>query len=213
MTHSLRMSQRERTALCDTALQVGEDQPTLSGEWTVKDLVVHLLVREGSPTAAGIFLAPLARLTELESRRLGRRAFNVLVEKLRSGPPLYSPYAVPKLDSTLNTLEFFVHLEDIRRAQPEWSPRALPADDELLIWALVRTAGKGLTRKAPVGVTIENSTTGSTQLLKGGDPMVTVRGLPSELALYVFGRRPEADVELLGDTAAVAGLKDHSLGF
>jgi uncharacterized protein (TIGR03085 family) len=207
------MAQRERTALCDTALQVGEDQPTLSGEWTVKDLVVHLLVREGSPTAAGIFLSPLARLTELESRRLGRRDFTVLVEKLRSGPPVYSPYAVPKLDAVLNTLEYFVHHEDIRRAQPGWSARQLSGDDQRLLWSMVRTAGKGLTRRAPVGVTIENATTGSTHELKGGDSHVTVRGLPSEVTLYVFGRRPQADVQLVGADADVTLLRDHPLGF
>jgi len=119
------MAQSERAALCDLALQVGEDQPTLSGDWTVKDLVVHLLVREGSPAAVGILLSPLSKLTDLESQRLGRRDFAVLVEKLRSGPPVYSPYAVPRLDALLNTLEFFVHHEDIRRAQPDWSARDL----------------------------------------------------------------------------------------
>jgi uncharacterized protein (TIGR03085 family) len=213
MTQSLRMSQRERTALCDTALQVGEDQPTLSGEWTVKDLVVHLLLREGSPAAAGIFVSPLARLTELESRRIGRRDFTVLVEKLRSGPPLYSPAAVPRLDRILNTLEYFVHHEDIRRAQPGWEARVLPDADEKLLWAMVRHAGKGLTRGAPVGVAIRNATTGSTHRLRSGENTVTVTGLPSEVTLYVFGRRPQADVELSGDAAAVAGLTDHSLGF
>ena len=212
MTHSLRMAQRERTALCDTALQVGGDRPTLSGEWTVKDLVVHLLVREGSPAAAGIFLSPLAKVTDLESRRLGRRDLTVLVEKLRSGPPFYSPYAVPRLDAVLNTLEFFVHHEDIRRAQRGWSARSLPDDDQKLLWSMVRTAGKGLVRGAPVGVTIENATTGSTHQLKGGDSTVIVRGLPSEVTLYVFGRRPQAAVELLGDATAVADLRDHSLG-
>jgi uncharacterized protein (TIGR03085 family) len=212
MTSSPRMAQAERAALCDTALQVGEDQPTLSGEWTVKDLVVHLLVREGSPAAAGIFLRPLARLTELDSRRLGRRDFAVLVEKLRSGPPVYSPYAVPKLDALANTLEFFVHHEDIRRAQPEWSVRELSHDEELLTWSLLRTAGKGLTRRAPVGVTIQNAATGSSAVLRKGDRTVTLRGLPSELTLYVFGRRPQARVELLGDPDDVASLSGHSLG-
>ena len=212
MTRIPRMAQLERSALCDTALQVGEDQPTLSGEWTVKDLVVHLLVREGSPAAAGILLAPLAGLTDLESRRLGRRDFAVLVERLRSGPPVYSPYAVPRLDTVLNTLEFFVHHEDIRRAQPEWSARPLSPGHEKLLWSMVRTAGRGLTRGAPVGVTIENATTGSTAVLRNGDAAVTVRGLPSEVTLYVFGRRPQADVELVGDPAAVASLSDHSLG-
>ncbi len=129
MTHSPRMAQRERTALCDTALQVGEDQPTLCGEWTVKDLVVHLLVREGSPAAAGIFLSPLAGLTDAGvAAGSRRRDFAVLVEKLRSGPPR-ATRRTPSRSSTrsLNTLEFFVHHEDIRRAQPGWTAAATSA--------------------------------------------------------------------------------------
>jgi len=212
MTRTPRLAQTERAELCDLALQVGGDQPTLSGDWTVKDLVVHLLVREGSPAAAGIVVSPLARLTELESRRVGRRDFAVLVEKLRKGPPLLSPYAVPRLDALFNTLEFFVHHEDVRRAQPAWSPRVLGDEAEKTLWAMIRTAGKGLTRGAEVGITIENSVTGSTSVLKtGGDP-VTVRGLPSEVTLFVFGRKPQARVELLGDPGAVARLSAASLG-
>ena len=59
---------------------------------------------------------------------------------------------------------------------------------------------------------IENATTGSTAVLKDGDTLVTVRGLPSEITLFVFGRRPQAVVEVLGDPADVASLSDHSLG-
>jgi uncharacterized protein (TIGR03085 family) len=206
------MARTERTALCDAALQVGEDQPTLCGEWTVKDLVVHLLVRERSPAAAGIVLSPLARLTDLESRRYAARDFPVLVEKLRHGPPRWSPYAVPKLDATLNTLEYFVHHEDIRRAQPDWEPRRLSDDEQKLLWAMIRTGGKGLVRKAPTGVTIENSTTGSRAVLKGGADHVVVRGLPSEVTLFVFGRTAQAQVELSGTDEAVARLTDTSLG-
>ena len=207
-----RLAQAERTALCDTALQVGGDQPTLCGEWDVKDLVTHLLVREGSPAAVGIVVAPLAPATEARMRRLRKRDLAVLVEKLRGGPPIYSPYAVPKLDQTLNTLEYFVHHEDIRRAQPSWTARPMSDDDQKLLWAMVRTAGKGLTRTAPLGVTIENATTGSRAPLKSGDDVVTVRGLPSEVTLFVFGRKAVADVELLGDPDAVARLKETSLG-
>ena len=207
-----RLAQTERAALCDTALQVGQDQPTLCGEWDVKDLVVHLLVREGSPAAAGIVVKPLAKVLDLEMRRVGRRPFIELVEKLRHGPPVWSPYAVPKLDATLNTLEYFVHHEDIRRAQPEWTARDLDAENEKLLWAMVRTGGKGLTRSAPVGVTIENATTGSRAVLKGGEPSVVVRGIPSEVTLFVFGRKPQAEVELIGDDADVARLSGSSLG-
>jgi uncharacterized protein (TIGR03085 family) len=207
-----RMSQTERAELCDLALQLGGDQPTLCGDWTVKDLVVHLLVREGSPAAVGIVVSPLAGLTERVSRRIGRRDLSVLVEKLRNGPPRLSPYAVPKVDTVTNTLEFFVHHEDIRRAQPGWAPRTLGQDAEKLLWSMIRTTGKALTRRAPVGVTIENSVTGSRAVLKQGSPSVTVRGLPSEVTLFVFGRKPQARVELLGDDDAVARLSTTSLG-
>jgi uncharacterized protein (TIGR03085 family) len=207
-----RMSQTERAELCDLALQFGGDQPTLCGDWTVKDLVVHLLVREGSPAAVGIVVSPLAGLTERVSRRIGRRDLSVLVEKLRNGPPRLSPYAVPKVDTVTNTLEFFVHHEDIRRAQPGWAPRTLGQDAEKLLWSMIRTTGKALTRRAPVGVTIENSVTGSRAVLKQGSPSVTVRGLPSEVTVFVFGRKPQARVELLGDDDAVARLSTTSLG-
>jgi uncharacterized protein (TIGR03085 family) len=206
------MARTERTALCDLALQVGEDQPTLCGEWTVKDLVVHLLVRERSPGAAGIVLSPLSRLTALESKRFAARDFGVLVEKLRHGPPRWSPYAVPKLDRLFNTVEYFVHHEDIRRAQDGWEPRTLAADDEKLLWAMIRTAGKALVRNAPAGVTIRNSVTGSEVVLKNGDESVAVVGVPSEVVLYVFGRKPQARVELEGPASAVAAVRDASFG-
>jgi uncharacterized protein (TIGR03085 family) len=206
------MARTERTALCDAALQVGEDQPTLCGDWTVKDLVVHLLVRERSPAAAGIVLTPLSKLTDLESRRFAAHDFPVLVEKLRHGPPRWSPYAVPRLDKTFNTLEFFVHHEDIRRAQPAWTPRELTDDEQKLLWAMVRTGGKALVRQAPTGVTIENSTTGSRAVLKDSPEHVVVSGLPSEVTLFVFGRVAQARVELSGPDEAVARLRDASLG-
>lgn len=207
-----RMARTERDALCDLALQLGEGEPTLCGDWTVKDLVVHLLVRERSPAAAGIVLKPLGRLMELETRRLAARDFGMLVEKLRGGPPLWSPYAVPKLDVVFNTLEYFVHLEDIRRAQPGWEPRDLPDGQQKQLWAMVRTAGKALVRRAPSGVAIENGVTGTRVVLKAAPEQVVVHGLPSEVTLFLFGRQDHARVELLGPDDAVAALRAASLG-
>jgi hypothetical protein len=77
---------------------------------------------------------------------------------------------------------------------------------------MVRGFGKRLVRTSPVGVTITDSVTGSTALLRGGVPSVTVRGLPSEVTLYMFGRRDQARVELLGNDQAVARLKATALG-
>ncbi len=207
------MSRTERTALCDTALQVGEDQPTLCEGWTVKDLVVHLLVRERSPGAVGIALSPLAGLTDREMRRMAAQDFTVLVERLRGGPPRWSPYAVPRLDAMFNTLELFVHHEDIRRAQPDWAPRDLSDDEQKLLWSMVRSAGKPLVRNAPAGVTLENATTGSRVVLKDASQPVVVSGLPSEVTLFAFGRQAEARVTLSGPDDAVALLTGASLGF
>jgi uncharacterized protein (TIGR03085 family) len=210
------MASTERSALCDVALQVGEDQPTLCGDWTVKDLVVHLLVRERSPAAVGIAVSPLSGVADAEMRRVGKGDFAVLVEKLRNGPPLWSPYAVPRLDALFNTLEFFVHHEDIRRAQPDWAPRELTDEQQKLLWSMVRTAGKSLVRNATVGVTLENATTGSRAVLKearDGAGTVVVRGLPSEVTLFAFGRQAQSRVELSGPDEAIATLTGSSLGF
>jgi uncharacterized protein (TIGR03085 family) len=203
-----RMSKTERWALCDLALQVGEDEPTLCEGWTVKDLVVHLVLRESSPAAAGIVVPGLSRVTDLASRRLGRRDFTVLVEKLRTGPPVYSPLAVPRLDAMVNTIEYFVHHEDIRRAQPSWEPRELTDRQQRLLWKQISVAGKGMVRDAGVGVAIERSDTGDRAVLRAGTPSATVRGLPGELVLFLLGRRPQARVELTGPDDAVAALGD-----
>jgi uncharacterized protein (TIGR03085 family) len=207
-----RLAASERTALCDLALQVGEHQQTLCDGWTVKDLVIHLLVREGSPAAVGIAVSPLSRFTDAASARLGRKPFAELVERLRNGPPRLSPYSIPKVGELANALEFFVHHEDIRRARPEWSPRELGDRTDRLLWSSVRMPGKALTRKAPVAVTIEDSTTGATTVLKKGTPAVTVKGAPGEIVMYLFGRSAQARVELLGPEAAVARLAGTSLG-
>ena len=206
-----RLAQSERAALCETAVAVGADRPTLCEGWTVKDLVVHLLLREGSPAAVGIMVAPLARLTDAASARLGRRSFPELVQRLRSGPPRLSPFSIAKVDDLANTMEFFIHHEDIRRAQPDWEPRDLGPETEQTLWSTLGSTGKMMTRKAPVGVRIESST-GETRDLKDGASTVTVMGPPSELALYLFGRSVQARVELLGEPDAVARLQATSLG-
>jgi uncharacterized protein (TIGR03085 family) len=206
------MSRTERTALCDTALLVGADQPTLSGEWTVKDLVVHLLLREGHPAAVGLVVPPLQGLLEAVSRRTARQDFTVLVERLREGPPFYSPFAVPKVDAMMNTLEFFVHHEDIRRAQPTWEPRHLSGRDEHVLWKSISVAGKGLVRGSDCGVTLVRSDTGDRVVVNAAEPMVEVRGLPGEVAMFVYGRKEQAKVDLDGPADAVRTLCAKPLG-
>jgi uncharacterized protein (TIGR03085 family) len=112
----------------------------------------------------------------------------------------------------LNTMEFFVHHEDIRRAQPDWEPRLLPPHVEDAVWRGAKLAGKGFTRSAPVAVTLQRSDTGEQARLSGGDGDVVVRGLPAELALFVYGRSGHARVDLDGEAEAVAALRATDLG-
>jgi uncharacterized protein (TIGR03085 family) len=206
------LARTERAALCDLALELGPDAPTLSGDWTVKDLVVHLILRESSPAAVGIVVPQLGGLTDRASRRLARRDLAELVRRLRQGPPLYSPFAIPAVDRMANLLEYFVHHEDIRRAQDGWEPRELPTRAQDALWKAIRVAGKGLVRSAKVGVALERSDTQERWVLKESAAPVVVRGLPAELVMFTYGRQAQAQVELEGADADVAALTGADLG-
>ncbi|WP_206681030.1 maleylpyruvate isomerase family mycothiol-dependent enzyme [Actinomadura sp. J1-007] len=83
----------ERLLLCDALDLAGPDAPTKCAGWTAADLAAHLVVRETRPDAApGILLPPLAFYTERVRRRAARSVpFGRLVERIRQGPPKFSP--------------------------------------------------------------------------------------------------------------------------
>jgi uncharacterized protein (TIGR03085 family) len=206
------LARRERHELCDLALEVGEDAPTLCGDWTVKQLVAHLLVRENRPwAAAGIVVPPLAGLTERSMERMARRDFGVLVEKLRD--PGLSIYRLPPAEIAFNTLEYFVHHEDVRRAVPGWEQRRLPDADLGLIWKLGRGSGKLMSRRLGVPFRIRRSDTGAEAVLSGGDDPVVVTGPPAEVVLFLFGREYAQDLEFDGPADRVAKARGADLGF
>lgn len=205
------LSRRERRALCDLALVLGEDAPTLSGEWTAKDLVVHLLVRERSPIgASGILVPPLAKLTDLEMARIGRQDFAVLVERLR-GHGL-TPYALPPVDRVANTLEYFVHHEDLRRAQPDWEPRDLDDRDQSALWTAIRWFGRALVRPAGVPVRIRRTDNDATATLRRGAEPAVLSGLPSEIVMFLFGRDQHRGLSFAGPDARIDALRSAGLG-
>jgi len=209
------MSRTERAALCNTALEAGEHAPTLCGRWTVKDLVIHLLVRERDPLGApGILVPSLESLTDRSARRLAGQDFSSLVERVRSGPPKWSPMVLPPLDRAVNTLEYFVHHEDIRRAGADWEPRELTEREQKAIWKAITVAGKGLVRPAGVPVEIRwprEERERSAVLRKGDDPAV-VSGPPAELTLFLFGRVQHGELEFSGPEQHVRELRRGELG-
>ena len=205
------LARRERERLCDTALAVGEHAPTLCGDWDVKHLVAHLLVRERSVTAApGILIPALSSLTDRAMERTAREELHTLVERLRDSRLV--PLALPLVDSLLNTLEYFVHHEDIRRAVPGWTPREVPAEDLDDLWAAIRPAGRGLVRPAGVPVTIVRADTGERAVLRRGRDGVVVTGAVPELVMFLFGRPEHAGLELTGPADAVLRLRKAELG-
>jgi uncharacterized protein (TIGR03085 family) len=210
---SLPLVRRERHALCETALALGPDVPTLCGDWTARDLVAHLLVRENSITgAAGITFSPMAGLTERAMAKAARAPYADMVRKLHD--PGLTPYRLPGVERLTNTLEYFVHHEDLRRAQPDWQPRELPAADEDELWKLLPASARLASRKSSVPVVVRRSDRPGQEaaVRKGADPAI-VTGLPSELVLFFFGRDRLDGVSFDGPPDAVSRLRESDLGF
>ncbi|WP_183100161.1 TIGR03085 family metal-binding protein [Nocardioides pelophilus] len=199
----------ERSRLCDLALETGPDAPTLCGDWTVRELVAHLVVRENSPLSIGIVVPPLASVTERKTERTAEKSFEKLVARVRKAR---NPMALPGVDQALNTAEYFVHHEDIRRATPDWEPRSLTADEQDVLWRIVRVSGKGLVRPAGVPVVARRADTEDETTLKAGSDPVVVTGLPSELVLFVYGRSETRGLAFSGPDDRVAQLREAKLG-
>ncbi|HEY1134854.1 MAG TPA: TIGR03085 family metal-binding protein [Nocardioides sp.] len=211
-TTSPSLARAERTALADLALRAGADAPTLCAGWTVKDLVVHLLVRERNPLAqAGEFLPPLAGLTRRATERWERADLPLLADQLRR--PFLTWAAIRPVDRLVNTVEFFVHHEDVRRAQPDWTPRDLDdaAEDEL--WRLLKPIATMATRKVGAPLVAVDARNGRRIVVRGGDGPAVVTGRPQEVLLRMLGRDQVHDVDVSGPDLAVRRFQIATLGF
>ncbi len=193
----------ERLTLSDLLDETGPDAPTLCQGWTTGDLVAHLLLRDTRPDASpGILVPLLGGYTQRVQRKiLASAPFPELVERLRQGPPAWSPVGLPGLDASVNLVEFFVHHEDVRRARPGWETRRMPTVFERQLWRRLRI-GRLALRRLPVEITLVEPH-GSTQRITKGGRQARVHGLPSELTLWVVGRKDIAQVEITGEAEAV----------
>lgn len=204
-------ARKERQALCETARSVGPKAPTLCEGWDVKDLICHLLVRERSlVSAAGIAIPALSGLTDREMARLRKQPFERLVDRLRSNR--LSLYALPPVDATFNTFEFFVHHEDIRRAQKGWRRRNLPDEFVDTLWQTLNAQGAALVRSAGVPVVVRRTDTDQTITLMPGRDPVELRGAVTEMVFYLHGRDEVREIRFEGAEEKVAKLRRASLG-
>lgn len=200
------VAQTERAALCDVFDQVGPHAPTLAGDWDTHHLAAHLSLRESNPIQLVSFVLPGGARQAVDNL-VAASDYRQLVDTVRRGPPPASLFSFPQLDSLANALEFFVHHEDVRRAQPDWAARKLSPWVEDALWARIRVYGKVLMRNAPVGVELARTDAEEAARVSKKSDVVVVRGLPSELTLFAFGRSAVASVELDGSPRAVAALR------
>ncbi|CAM5233272.1 hypothetical protein SGRI78S_00777 [Streptomyces griseus subsp. griseus] len=80
-----------------------------------------------------------------------------------------------------------------------------------VLWSRTERTARLLGRRSPVGLVLRRPD-GRTAVAHKGAPVVTVTGEPAELLLYAFGRQDAADVEVVGDQAAVERLRAAELG-
>ena len=99
-------ARRERSALCDTFETVGPDAPTLCSPWRTRDLAAHLVIREGRPDAAlGMLVPPLAERAQRVQDGYAAQPWPELVERVRTGPPSWSPTRLEPVDTVVNLAE------------------------------------------------------------------------------------------------------------
>ncbi|HUS43145.1 MAG TPA: TIGR03085 family metal-binding protein [Ilumatobacteraceae bacterium] len=206
-------ARRERAELCDMFVELGPDRPTLCGDWTTRDLAAHLVVRERRPDAAiGIVMSKAAGYTDKVQSGVAATDWGKLVETVRSGPPIWSPTRIGKIDELANTVEFFVHLEDVRRAQPAWDQRDLDADLVDALYGVLSTMAKRLVKSSSVGIVLEPDDDHEPIIAKQAEPSVTVSGPVGELVMFVYGRQAHSRVEMSGDDDSVAAVNTASFG-
>jgi uncharacterized protein (TIGR03085 family) len=199
------VARRERAALVATMRGTGPDAPTLCEGWTTRDLAAHLVVRERRIDAApGILIPALAGYTaKVQEQVTAANDWAELIDKVASGPPAYSPFAV--LDPLVNVAEMFIHHEDVRRAGTDWEPRVLDDETAKALTRQVAQFARMTLSKSPARVSLATPD-GKVLATAGKGAPVTVTGEPGELLLFAAGREP-AQVTLRGDDDAVAALR------
>lgn len=190
----------ERRHLAALLRRVGPDAPTLCEGWVTRDLAVHLIERDSRPDLIAGTVLPkipvLSKRAQEADAQLRRQDWGELVSKVEK-PALYSPARLSPLDKRMNTAEFFVHHEDVRRAQETWHRRQLLQEEERDLWAALKLMGKALLRPEQDSVLLVANGYGSVTGGKAKTSAVRiVRGTPSELLLWAFGRREQAEVAI-----------------
>lgn len=207
-------AQYERGAICDSFLRLGPDAPTLDDPWLARHLAAHLVIRDSRPDlTVGQFIPPLRPRLDEAINELAQTDFVTLVDRVRSGPPAWSPARVRRIDEVVNGGEFFIHHEDLLRGAPGYERRTIDVGHERFLWDLLKRGSRLYFRNVPAGVVLVAEGHGRQAAKKPTENgTVVLRGRPGELMLYASGRSRVAHVEVDGPPEAVAELEAARLG-
>ncbi|MFE4517216.1 TIGR03085 family metal-binding protein [Kitasatospora sp. NPDC056783] len=199
----------ERHRLAELLTAAGPNAPTLCAGWTTRDLAAHLVIRERRPdAAAGLRVAALADWTQRVQGEYAERPYEELVRLFRSGPPVYSPFALPGADEAANTVEYYVHAEDVVRAAEDWTAQPVPPGRTEALWRrLPLIARLEAGRRSPVRLTLSHPDGRSLTVGPAGSPTVRLTGEPAELVLFVYGRGAHTTLTVDGAPDALEALR------
>lgn len=196
----------EREALCDLFVDLGPDAPTLCEGWTTSDLAVHLIMCEARPHAwmgipLGDRIPALRRYFDRMVAKERAHGWPALVDRVRRGPR-YGPTANQWVRGHMMLREILIHHEDVRRAN-QMGPRSDVPDVQEAAWGKVPAFAKRmLVVTPPHGLELVHPD-GRRHRIREGSPVVQLTGEPLEQLLFAFGRTAVAQVEIVGDAAAL----------
>ena len=130
----------------------------------------------------------------LVEEAVATRDFSTLVDRCAMARPASRSTDCRGADALLNTLEYLIHHEDVRRGEGGWDPRELPTRVEDQLWGQVVKTAKLASLRDKRRLTLRRSDTGDEAVVSRGSGDRLVGGLPSELALYISGRKGAARV-------------------
>lgn len=206
-------SSSERSALAQTLLDKGPDAPTLCGDWTTRELAVHLWIRENKPLAQVKSMLPVGGdAVGAETEKALARPYEETVRKWAEGPQALSPWRI--LDPVANGVEHFVHHEDVLRGHLSPGDQVEERDLEpehraYLHRAIKLTAGRAIRADRPVIIDpdgfsriVINDKPG---VSPDGEAVVRISGGVGEIVMWLLGR-DVVNLTISGDDSSVERL-------
>lgn len=193
----------ERLSVAALLRDLGPDAPTLCEGWNTLDLAVHLVIRDRYPAALLANTSGKAGKVEFFAKRTAAREaelkdlpWDKLVGMVAAGPGVLSPMGWTPVDVLTNTGEFYVHHEDIRRARQGWEPRNILPELEGQLWNVCKPLAHSPSVRKDAPLIVRAPGHGELHVGNTDDGATVLEGKPSELVLFLFGRRDHAQVSL-----------------